>query len=174
MTKKTKKRIIDYSLSDLGIKERNIVNEVTDINEKVYNFYLLNCATGASVKMKGKKVKSDEKTRKEFKKYLESLNLELHVYENNEKVIIDVKKSGIYVYNCFGVCTFLRFIRNAIAHGNILKYKEKIIFFDLEHSSTSLKIDKVLTDKIRFLAIINSVKILETIAEKVKVYIINK
>ena len=161
MTKNSKKRVLELHLNDLQIKRKDLCGKIPEIPNTVYEFYVLYSLSQSCLKSKNKEIINSKKYFNIFSKWLVSKGIEIHKYNNGDRVDIDIKKNGLYIYNYLGFNELFRLIRNSLAHGNVISYNKKIMLFGLEKSITKMNIDTILNTKLVFILIIDNIKFLQ-------------
>ena len=160
------KKNINLTINDLNIPINHVTGKI-NIKREIYDNYILYSLSESSIKNKNIKFKNNK-----FSKFITNIDHEVFnnkfdfvkVKEENDKINIEKYANNyLIVTNHFGFNTIFQCLRNCIAHGNIILYKNYYYLFQVADYKKSDTIDNIINKKLKFLLKIKKLDYLSSI-----------
>lgn len=151
-------------IKDLDLKAASLMEPI-EINKEIYDAFVLYSPTSS---IKGKK----EYKYKQIKSLIKRIQMKYKQFEitDNFEHLKKEKFIGIFVSDKLDYDKFFRSIRNAIAHGNIAKYKNKIYLIQFK-GIRNTDLNKIFDYEISFVLVIDKMSFLKIINNQYKLLI---
>lgn len=148
------KKDLGVTLTDLNIGRNELVKGV-DVPKTVFDNYVFYSQSGSSVKCADFKWK-----KKRFSSFIKRIKTKFPSFKNESafnKRDKQLNTIGMYCPINLTYEMFFRYVRNAIAHANVVEKGKCTYFFQLVSYNKTDDIKTILNKKLRFLLILKSI-----------------